>query len=88
MENLIAKKYAQALLEIEGISLEDVASELSALADLIKSNSEVSEFLNSPLIKSDKKYEALVAPIEDKLDSKVVNLLKLMSQKGRLAIIP
>ena len=88
MDNLIAKKYAQALLEIEGISLEDVASELSALAELIKSNSDVKEFLNSPLIKSEKKYEALVEPIEDKLDSKVTNLLKLMSQKGRLALIP
>ena len=88
MENLIAKKYAQALLEIEGISLEDVAAELTALAELIENNSDVKEFLNSPLVKSEKKYEALVSPIEDKLDSKVINLLKLMSQKGRLAIIP
>ena len=88
MENLIAKKYAQALLEIEGISLEDVAAELTTLAELIENNSDVKEFLNSPLVKSDNKYEALVSPIEDKLDNKVVNLLKLMSQKDRLDIIP
>jgi len=35
-----------------------------------------------------KKYEALIAPIADKLDKKIVALLELMSQKGRLNLIP
>ncbi len=86
--NLIAKKYAKALLELKDIDLNKTLSELSAIAKVINDNSEIETFLNSPLVKSDKKYEALIAPIEDKLDSKAVNLLKLMAQKGRLALIP
>ena len=86
--SLVAKKYAKALMELEGINLEDTLSAIKALAEVINSNSEVESFLNSPLIRNDKKYEALIAPLEEKLDEKVVNLFKLMAQKGRLALIP
>ena len=88
MKSLIAKKYAQALLEIDGINLDEVLNELSAIAALIQSDESIKEFVNSPLVKNDAKYQALIAPIEDKLDKKVANLLKLMAQKGRLSLIP
>ena len=86
--SLIAKKYAKALLELKDIDLNKTLSELSVIAKVITNNKEVETFLNSPLVKSDKKYEALISPIADKLDKKVVNLLELMAQKGRLALIP
>jgi len=88
MTSLIAKKYAKALMELDGISLSDVSEQLNAISKIITSDSSVKEFLNSPLVKSDKKYEALIAPIADKLDKKIVALLELMSQKGRLNLIP
>jgi len=88
MDSLVAKKYAKALLELDGISLDDVLKQLSALSTVITSDKSVEEFLNSPLIKSDKKYEALIAPLADKLDKRVVALLKLMAEKGRLSLIP
>jgi len=88
MSNLIAKKYAKALLELKDISLDETLAELSAISETITSNSDVEEFLNSPIVKSEKKYEALIAPIADKLDKKVSALLELMAQKGRLSLIP
>ena len=88
MSNLIAKKYAKALLELKDISLDETLAELSAISETITSNNEVEEFLNSPIVKSDKKFEALIAPIADKLDKKVSALLELMAQKGRLSLIP
>ena len=88
METLIAKKYAKALLELDGISLEEVASQIGAISEVITSDKKVSTFLNSPLIKNSVKFKALVEPLKDKLDKRVVALLELMAQKGRLALIP
>ncbi len=88
MDTLVAKKYAKALLELEGLSLEDVQEQINAIAEVINSNSEVKSFLESPLVKSDAKYSAVVEPIKDKLDPKVAALLELMAQKGRLSLIP
>jgi len=88
MDSLVAKKYAKALLELDGISLDDILEQLSVLSDVVTSNKSIEEFLNSPLIKSDKKYEALISPLAEKLDKKIIALLKLMAQKGRLNLIP
>lgn len=88
MDSLVAKKYAKALLDLDGISIEDVESQIKAIAEVINSNTDVKDFLTSPLIKNDVKFEAVVAPIKEKLDSKVAALLELMSQKGRLSLVP
>jgi F-type H+-transporting ATPase subunit delta len=88
MNTLVAKKYAKALLAIDGLSIESVIEQLKSVAEVIKNNSNVQEFLNSPLTSKKNKFEALVTPLKDKLDSKVYNLLSLMSEKGRLSLIP
>lgn len=88
MENLIAKRYAMALFGIDGISLPDIINQLSAISDVIEEDGDTKEFLNSPLISNATKYEVMVAPIEPKLDTKVVSLLKLMAAKNRLILIP
>ena len=88
MDSLVAKKYAKALIELDGISIEEALQELKALSEVIKSDPQIEEFLNSPLISNSKKFEAIVAPIADKLDKKIVALLDLMAQKGRLSLIP
>ena len=88
MSSLVAKKYANALMEIDGISIESVIEQLSSIAEAIRNNSEVQEFLESPLTSKSTKFEAIVAPLKDKLDDKVFNLLSLMSEKGRLSLIP
>ena len=88
MDSLIAKRYAKALLEIDTLSKDEVLESLKAISDLINSDSKIEEFLKSPLIRDSKKYQALIEPIEDKLNPKLVALFKLMAQKGRLYLIP
>ena len=85
---LIAKKYAKALLELDGISLNTIEEQIASIAEIISSDKEVKEFLESPLVKNDAKFTALVEPLKDKLDPKVFALLDLMSNKGRLSLIP
>ena len=88
MDTLIAKKYAKALLELEGISLEETQKQIDAIAKVINSNSEIKTFLQSPLVNNETKYKAIVEPIKDKLHPKILALLELMAQKGRLSLIP
>jgi len=88
MSSLIAKKYANALLGIDGLSLDTVLEQLSSIAQTITKDEAVQEFLNSPLANKEAKYKVIVEPLKDSLDEKVVNLLTLMSNKGRLNLIP
>lgn len=88
MENLVAKRYAKALIGVEGMSLEVANDELAAIAETVASSSELQEFINSPLVSSSKKFEAVVEPLKEKIDPKLFALLELMSQKGRLALVP
>jgi len=88
MSSLVAKKYVKALLELKDISVDEIIDSLSAIAEVINSDKKVMEFLRSPLVKNEEKYKAVIEPISDKLNEKLVALLKLMSQKGRLALIP
>ncbi len=88
MENLVAKRYAKALMGIDGITLSDAIEQLGALAEAIESSSELKEFLLSPLVSSSKKFDAIIAPLKEKLDPKVFALLELMAQKNRLSLIP
>ncbi len=88
MGSLIAKRYVKALLEIKDISVDEILDSLGAIAEVINSDKKVLDFLESPLVKSEDKYKAIVEPLSDKLNEKIVALLKLMAQKGRLALIP
>jgi len=88
MSSLIAKRYVKALLELKDISVDEILESLSAIAEVINSDKKTMEFLKSPLVKNEDKYKAIIEPISDKLNEKIVALLKLMAQKGRLALIP
>ncbi len=88
MENLIAKRYAKALMSIDGVILSDAIEQLGALAETIENNSDIREFLRSPLVSSSKKFEAIIAPLKEKIDPKLFALLELMAQKNRLSLIP
>ncbi|NPA27614.1 MAG: F0F1 ATP synthase subunit delta [Epsilonproteobacteria bacterium] len=88
MDILVAKRYAKALLELKDISIERVLEDLKVVSKAITADEKILEFINSPIVSSSAKYKAIVEPLEDKLDPKVVNLLKIMAQKGRLALVP
>ena len=88
MEELIAKRYAKALMELsDSKSLEADVAALKSLSSKIE-ESDVKEIVVSPLVSNDKKFELLVEPLKSKLDDKLYKLLAVMSSHGRLSLLP
>ncbi len=88
MEELVVKRYAKALLEIKDISLEELINQLGLLSEVIEKNNEIKEFLNSPIVNKNIKLEVLLDAVDGKINNIVINLLKVMAQKDRLALLP
>ena len=86
MEELIAKRYAQALSSVTkeiGSSLEL----LNVLTDAMD-NAEIKATLISPIVSSDKKSEMILAALGDSADVTLVNFIKILGENKRLDLIP
>lgn len=87
----VAARYAHALLEIgaESGQLQALADQISAIADSWQGNDELRAALQSPLV-SEHDREAVLEAICSRLGVSpvVVNTLKLLAQRRRLAILP
>ncbi|WP_457605662.1 F0F1 ATP synthase subunit delta [Nitratifractor sp.] len=88
MNELIAKRYAKALMEVA--SAEELKASLTALRAIQKSleEKELAEIVASPLVSGEEKFSLVVEPLKGKLPEKLFNLLHLMSEKGRLNLLP
>jgi F-type H+-transporting ATPase subunit delta len=88
MNKLIAKKYAKALMESgDDATVSKRLKVLAAIGDaLIDAN--VKEFITSPLVEKGQKAELLLNALESGEDEVISNLIKLMTEKGRLDLIP
>ena len=87
MEELIAKRYAKALFEVcTDQELKEISEGLEALAKLFE-DWKIKEFLISPEVKAEQKEQVLLAPFKQ-AKKKFVNLIKLLTQRDRLGIIP
>jgi F-type H+-transporting ATPase subunit delta len=62
--------------------------ELTIVSDVINSNKEIYEFLKAPIVKKEEKLKVLLDALNGKVSETVVNLLKIMAQKDRLALLP
>jgi len=88
MEELIAKRYAKALLDItDDNSLQTILEELTALSESI-SNKDIKEAISNPLISNESKFETLILPLKEKMDKNLFRLIEIMSENGRLSLIP
>lgn len=87
MNELIAKRYAKALMEVS--SSKELKEQLAALQSLRKvlALPESVEVVESPLVSGSKKFTLLIEPLEGKIDQKLFNLLRVMSEKGRLDLV-
>ena len=88
MEELIAKRYVKALLE-SGLSdrIETAIADLKGVATALE-EPKVQELVENPLVPARRKYELLVAPIKDSLEPRIARTLELLSEKGRLNLVP
>ncbi len=87
MKELIAKRYAKALMEsVKEKELNSVIKELDAI-DGIFAQSEVARIISSPLLPGRKKFDMFIAPIKNKISKNLFRLLEIMSEKNRLDLI-
>jgi len=86
MEELIAKRYAQALSSM-GKDLPTVLEVLNVLSEAI-STEEVKSALTSPIISSEKKTEMILSTLGKDVDATLVNFIKILGENKRLDLIP
>jgi F-type H+-transporting ATPase subunit delta len=85
MEELIAKRYAQALSSVS----KDLAGTLDVLNVLSEaiSSSDIKSTLTSPIISGGQKTEMILSALSDD-DTTLVNFIKILGENGRLDLIP
>lgn len=85
MEELIAKRYAQALTA----ATKEVAADAALLNVLSKAmdSDEVRTVLTSPMVTAEKKTEMVLSACES-ASSAVVNFIKILGENKRLDLIP
>lgn len=86
MEELIAKRYAQALSSVSK-DLPSVLEVLNVLSEAICS-SEIKSALTSPIVSSEKKTEMILAALGENANGPLVNFIKILGENKRLELIP
>jgi len=83
----LASRYAQSLLDIaqEQNVLNDVLADMKLIQAAISDSRELQLFLSSPIIKGDKKMNALNQLFEGKVQSLTLKFIQLLITKGREA---
>jgi F-type H+-transporting ATPase subunit delta len=86
MEELIAKRYANALSE----STKDISSIAEILNVLTESidTKEIKNVLTSPIISNEKKTDMILSALGDHADNTLINFIKVLGENKRLEIIP
>lgn len=85
-DNLIAKKYAEALAELrEG---ETVLEDLNLVKDTFNDSTELTRFLANPQYGHDVKQQLLSKIFKDKVQKEVLNTLLVLLEKRRIALVP
>ena len=88
MEELIAKRYVKALMEVaDRRALGAIAASLEKIASNMSSE-KASVIVTSPMIATDDKFKLFVEPLKSKLDKNLYRLLAVLSENGRLNLVP
>jgi len=86
----VASRYAKSLLDlaIEKGQLERVYKDMLYLQDVIKSSSEFSSLLKSPVVKSDLKIKAVNGVTKGKISDMTTSFTTLLMNKNREVVLP
>lgn len=89
-ETVVAGRYAKALYEIaeQDRRTLEVEQELQALVQILHEDQEVEQFILSPNISSDVKWNVIRGGLEGKLSEAVISLAKMLIDRGRIEILP
>ncbi len=88
MEELIAKRYAVALLELSDSKV--LQNQIASLENMVEAlaTDRIKEIVESPLVSNSDKFKSLVEPLKGSIDDTLYKLIAVMSQKGRLNLLP
>ena len=89
MINIVASRYAEALFQVgeETESTDKLYGELKAVVDIVKENKDFSNILRSPLVSKEEKKDLITKVFEGKLSQNMINFLKILADKDRLALL-
>jgi F-type H+-transporting ATPase subunit delta len=87
---IVASRYAKSLIDLslEKGQLESVYADMLQVKDVCENSREFITFLNSPIIKSDKKISTLKAVFEGKFNAITSSFFSIVATKRRESIIP
>ncbi|MES2762650.1 MAG: ATP synthase F1 subunit delta [Bacteroidota bacterium] len=87
---IVASRYAKSLLDlaVEKGQLEAVYADIRQVQAVCEESREFINFLNSPIIKSDKKIATIKAIFDGKLNAITSGFLSIVASKRRESIIP
>ena len=87
---IVATRYAKSLLDlaVEKGQLEAVYTDMLQVKSVCDSSKEFINFLNSPIIKADKKTATIKAVFEGKLSAITSGFLTIVASKRRESVIP
>ncbi|WP_028295489.1 ATP synthase F1 subunit delta [Olivibacter sitiensis] len=85
----VASRYAKALLDLakEMQKVDTFKSDMDAIADLLKANTELKAVLANPIVPIKKKMDVLLAIFDGRVEPIIVDFLKLMVKKGRASLL-
>ncbi|CZE45768.1 F0F1 ATP synthase subunit delta [Campylobacter geochelonis] len=87
MNNIVVKKYTNALIEeFDKSELKDIIKNLELVTQAFKLN-KFSAIVNSPVVAAQKKEELVFSLLEN-ISDKFRNFLRILSQNKRLGLIP
>lgn len=88
MEELIAKRYVQALLSVADENERPVyIASLNSIASSLN-DPQVLVMIQSPMISDNLKVDTILSVLGNNADKKLVNFIKILGEKKRLALIP
>ena len=87
--NSVTTPYAEALLQVvnENDQTEQMVLEVKQLLTLINDSPELGQVLSSPILETESKKKVLVEIFSDKINSSLLNFLKLLSDRKRIGIV-
>jgi len=90
MINEVSRRYARALYDLAQShkTTDKVFGELRAFAEASKSNAEIREFIESPIVSPDQKIKALEGGLKTKISEELMSTMKVMAEKNRLPLLP
>ena len=88
MEELIAKRYVDALLSLSNKKERTLFAKTFNNLTISFGDPKVSDMIKAPIIPTSNKVESLLATLGENPNSKLVNFIKLLGEHKRLDLIP